>query len=268
MGVYNSSLTRVRPFFKQLVARDPSGSTWLPNLLGLADKPGVLVGTDLLSNPGVLQRTDLDKEQKLLPTETFLRWLIQHPEKMRWPKNGRKRYSKETQLWREKLMGCRDISAEPIERQEAIRKTDHEEAQRRALTEFTACGPAKCHNKWWAFEGQTAVDCYLATDRMRIYIEGKRRDVLSPSIDWYPRRNQLMRNLECASAHAAGMPFVCIIIAEQKLPAISDAVVEDSLPHLSETQRHVLIRHFLGTITWRDACHATCVSYEALPNEA
>jgi hypothetical protein len=253
MGIYNSSLTRVRPFFKGLLMRDASGSSWLPQLLALVKTDGALAGTNLRSNPGVLQPTDLDKEARLLPPEAFLRWLIQHPEKMSWPKKNRARYGEEAQLWREKLMG----------RHEAA---DREEAQHKALAELAACGPEKCHGKWWAFEGQTAVDCYLATDRLRIYIEGKRKDVLSPSTDWYPLRNQLMRNLESAAAHAAGNPFVCVVMAEDKLPNISDVVIRDSLPHMSDAERQSLMQHFLGTITWREACGATGVDYGELPD--
>jgi hypothetical protein len=253
----------VRPFFKTLFARDPGGSSWLPKLLALAPNRDLFAGTDLLSSPGLLCKTNLDKEPRLLPPEPFLRWLIQNPDKMTWPKG--KSFAREKQRWREKLMGIRDLSTEPPDRHTGIRKADREEAIRKALTELAAGGTAGADRKWWAFEGRTSVDCLLATDRLRIYVEGKRTDILSPSIDWYSRRNQLMRNLESAREDAHGTPFACLVIAEEELGTIPGSVIQNSLPHLSEIERCDLLRHFLGSITWREACAATGVAGNELP---
>lgn len=239
MGIYNSSLTRVRPFFKTLLARDPKGSSWLPKLLALAPNRDWFADTDLLSNPGLLHPTMLDREKQLYPPEAFLSWLIQHPERMTWPKNGRARFGRETQQWRDKLMGRRDLSNEPLDRHTEIRKADRGEAIEEALKELTTHHAAGCDKKWWAFEGRTSVDCYLATDRLRIYVEGKRTDILSPSTDWYPSRNQLMRNLESARADVAGSPFACLVIAEQRLSTstISIPVIRESLIASSLSKR-------------------------------
>jgi hypothetical protein len=268
MGIYNSSLTRVRPFFKELLKRDPSGKTWLPSLLALAEHPAILVEADLLTNPGTLLPTDLDNEPRLSPPEAFLCWLIQNPDKMSWPEKGRKRYGPETQLWREKLMGTRDLAALPLAEHPRIKEQDRAEAMAEALRQLAVCGASGSGRKWWAFEGRTAVDCYLATDRLRIYIEGKRTDILSPTTDWYPLRNQLMRNIESASQDAAGVPFVCVVMAENKLPAraTSHEMMRNSWHHLAQKDRESLMRHFLGTITWRDACKVTDVDYDKLPD--
>ena len=165
-------------------------------------------------------------------------------------------------------MGTRDLSAVPTEQHAQLRIVEREEAIAEALNQLAVCGASGSSKKWWAFEGRTAVDCYLATDRMRIYVEGKRTDILSPATDWYPLRNQLFRNLESAAQDAAGVPFVCLVMAEDKLPqqATSTQVQRDSLPHLTQAERLSLMRHFLGTITWRDACKATGVDYDSLPD--
>lgn len=265
IGLYNSSRTRVQPFFKAVYGRDPGGSSWLPGLLALAPNRVSFPRPDLLEHPGSLHPTNVDIEKKLLPPEEFLRWLLQHPERMKWPNGGRARFETETQRWREMLMGRQDLSSQHEDLRAEIRSSDREEALRLGLQELTKHGAAGSHRKWWAFEGRTSVDCYLESERVRIYIEGKRTDVLSPSTDWYPYRNQLLRNLESAREDAGRTPFACLLIAEQRLPALPPTVLEAGLPHLSESDRDGLLKHFLGCITWREACEATGVDYDQLP---
>jgi hypothetical protein len=266
MGIHNSSLTRVRPFFRKLIEGDPTGLSWLPKLLCLAPNKGLFVGNDLLTNPGPLSSIDLDKERKLHPPAPFLRWLIEHPHCMTWPKRGKARFSEDVQKRREKLMGIGNSSRETAERPSKMREADQQEAIREALANLTIHGTAGSIQKWWAFEGRTSVDCFLATNRLRIYVEGKRKDILSPSTDWYPRRNQLMRNLESARDDAGGVPFACLVIAEQRLTTNLDTI-DGGLPHLSQLERRDLFAHFLGSITWREAAAATGISYDDLPDE-
>lgn len=264
MGIYNSSLTRVRPFFKRLISRDPSGSSWLQQLLSLAPNHEAFRGTDLLSNPGLLRPTNLDKEEKLAPPEAFLRWLIKNPQMMTWPKKTT--FGPETQAWREKLMGRRDLTGRAGDDHAEIRRLDRETAIQEALKELARQGATGSSRKWWAFEGYTSVDCYLSTNRLRLYVEGKRTDILSSSTDWYPSRNQLMRNVESASSHAGDTPFGCLVIAEQRLPTIPESAIRDSFPHLAEGEQRNLMQHYLGSVTWREACEACGLNYDDLPN--
>jgi hypothetical protein len=266
VGIYNSSYTRVRPFFRILLDRDRGGSSWLTKLLALGQNEQAL-SSDLSADPGLLHPTYLDNERKLSPPKEFLRWLILNPEKMTWPKNGTAQYGTDTQQWREKLMGRRDLSREPSDRHDELRDTDRETAIAEGLKGLDRFGPAGSRMKWWAFEGSTAVDCYLATDKLKIYVEGKFTDVLSPSTDWYRTRNQLMRNLESAQADAKGTPFVCLLITEDGPFGILEAKkIQSSLPHLADAQQQDLMRHFLGATTWRQACQATGVDYSSLPS--
>ncbi len=262
MGKNNSSRTKVQPFFRQLLARDPRGSSWLPKLLALGQNVRAL-SSDLSADPGLLQPTSLDKEQKLYPPKEFLKWLILHPEKMKWPKNGKAKFAPDTEQWRKRLMGLRDLFHEPPDRQEEIRDTDRKAAISEGIKSLEQFGPARSKGKWWAFEGQTAVDCYLSTPKLKIYVEGKFTDVPSSSTDWYRTRNQLVRNLETARADAEGIPFVCLLITGDPFGGISKAKIQNSLPHLAEAQQQDLMRH-LGATTWREACQATDVDYSSL----
>jgi len=253
MGKRDSSKTRVRPFFGALIQRDRTGESWLPRLLISAGNCKGFPNPELLARPGLLRPTNLSRERKLFPPESFLRWLIENPHRMTWPKGGRARFGKETQIWRERLMGIRT-------------EDDRKLATKQALSELSRLGPEGSFQKWWAFEGRTSVDCYLQTDCIRIYIEGKRNDVLSPATDWYPKRNQLLRNLESAASDASGSPFACLLIAEDRTPSPTDAVIQDSLPHMSEQDRNLLLSHYLGCVTWGDACEATAMDYDSLPD--
>ena len=257
MGPFNSSATRVRPLFSALRARDPQGMTWLPKLLALAPNSDIFSGTNLRENPGPIIDIQLDPEKKLLPPEAFLSWLLENPEEMVWPKN--KSYSAATQRRREALMGSGPYATDQSSNRE------REEAQREGLSQLRLLGAKGSNKKWWAFEGQTCVDCFIETGSLRLYIEGKRNEKLSASTDWFPARNQLMRNLESASRDSGETLFACLVIAESTSLRLPDP--RRSWPHLREDQRSSLMRHFLGVVTWREVCAATAVDYDSLPHE-
>ena len=247
MGRLNSSLTRVRPFFRALLTRDPSGTSWLRDLL--ACSPNRTSLPDNLSDfPGALIRADLDPEKKLYPAPEFLRWLISNPDKLTWPGNGTRQFGKETQTLRKQLFG------------------GSQEVALAALRELEREGASKSERKWWAFEGCTFVDCYLETERLKLYVEGKRTEMLSAATDWYPKRNQLLRNLESARADAKGKPFAILLMVEKPQPGLTPTQLESGLPHLSPVDRAALTQHYLGTVTWREACKATGVGYDSLPH--
>jgi hypothetical protein len=94
VGQYNSSLTRVRPVFRELFSLDPTGQEWLPQLLLLATD-NVALATRMAKHPGMLDPDLLKKrsyhggeleacfERSLPPPERFLRWLIEHSDLQR-----------------------------------------------------------------------------------------------------------------------------------------------------------------------------------------
>jgi len=135
MGKYNSSKTRVRPFFRTLLRRDPAGVTWLPQLFAIAPQRNLYPDPELLANPGRIVETCPtlvdDYEMRLAPPEPFLRWLLLHPDRLTWPRG--RRFGPDTQNWRERLMGCRDLTNEPEDRQDEIRESDRQHAMQEAF---------------------------------------------------------------------------------------------------------------------------------------
>src|SRR3954453_11590832 len=93
-GKYDSSLTRVRPFFGQLIARDATGESWLPQLLqatprgrevlgSCATQPGDLLDELCKSAPSGLMRCF---EYPIAAPRALLSWFIEHPDELTWPK--------------------------------------------------------------------------------------------------------------------------------------------------------------------------------------
>jgi len=271
-GLVDSSITRVRPFFSTLFTRDPIGATWLPQLLEAADRsdrldpalrrqPGDLL-TRLVSTRGyrdrILARTiDLHGafEHPAPPPTAFLRWLIEHPDRLRWPQRSpgvRMRYGSATQRHREALV---DGGPE-----------DRLAAQSLALSQLEASGAAGSRRKWWALEGFTEVDCWIETDRLLLFVEGKRTEALATSTAWFPERNQLVRNLEAVGELAGDRAAAVLLVTEQAVEDLPEAAVVASTPHLDDAAREVVRRRYLGQVTWQSLCDRLDVDFASLPD--
>ena len=270
-GLVNSSVTRVRPFFSLLLRRDPSGATWLPDLLEAADQYGRL-DPALRRRPGdlltglvqtrryadrILDRT-IDRpnafEHPAPPSAGFLRWLIEHPEQLRWPERSpgvRVSYGAATQRHREALV---DGGVE-----------ERDAAQALALSELDGVGAAGSRRRWWAFEGFTEVDCWLETDRLLLFVEGKRTEPLSHSTDWFQARDQLVRNMEVAGDLAGSRAAAVLLVTEQPVDELPESVLSASTPHLDDEARDVVRRRYLGQTTWRALSERLDVDFAALP---
>src|SRR5262249_20761995 len=138
------------------------------------------------------------------PPRRFLRWLVSNVDRLTWPltRRGTERvFGPGTQRWREMLMG----------RHGAVARS---QALKAALLAIETTPPRDSGRRWWALEGFTSVDCCLQSERSLLFIEGKRTEKLSKATDWYPRRNQLLRNLEVAHVVASGRSFGVLVIAE------------------------------------------------------
>jgi hypothetical protein len=137
------------------------------------------------------------------------------------------------------------------------------------LAELRARGPqavGKIPRPWWAFEGNTEADCFLETERLVLVVEGKRREQLSSSTDWYPARNQLVRNLEAVGDVAAGRIAAVLLVSEKPL-ALGARVFDLSLPHLDSDERAAVRNCFIGEVSWQALCDAVEIAYESLPRE-
>jgi hypothetical protein len=129
-----------------------------------------------------------------------------------------------------------------------------EVAQAEALAAIDRLGAGASSRKWWAFEGFTHVDCCLETDSFLLFIEGKRKEPISPATRWFRQRNQIWRNVEAARELASGRDFGLILAVENGAERLLDAALrtrDDSLPHLSHDRRQELQRHLLGAMPLR-----------------
>ena len=254
-GQYNSSSTRIRPFFAKLARLEPTGEAWLPKLLKLFSTPQPALRM-ILDAPGAIDRmvfqTDTQTEHRAGPPHAFLEWLIKNPDQMVWPRTT---FSPETTRLREDLFGR--SKEDTAERQAKAREL--------ALKELSHHGSRGSRAKWWRFEGETSFDCFIQTSRLKIYVEGKRTELLSSSTAWFPQRSQLVRNLEAAQEDAEGTPFVCLILREKAF-SLSPGVIDSGLPHLSKLEREALMEHYIGDASWQAACEATGISYAELPD--
>jgi hypothetical protein len=102
-GIYNSSATRIRPFFGRLSRLDETGGSWLAKLLTAADRSAVWPNESLCS-PGritnIVFETERAGEQAVGPPEAFWAWLLRNPDQMVWPKGKSGDFSPETQTFR------------------------------------------------------------------------------------------------------------------------------------------------------------------------
>ena len=101
-----------------------------------------------------------------------------------------------------------------------------------ALTELDQLGPSGSRRKWWAFEGFTEVDCWLETEKLVLFVEGKRTEPLSSSTHWFEQRSQLVRNLEVAGEIANGKSAAVLVVSEEPIAELTDIIVAESTPAL------------------------------------
>jgi hypothetical protein len=167
-----------------------------------------------------------------------------------------KKYSKQIEEWRRALIGQTGNGDVASRQREVIEL---------GLDELAEAGPNRSARVWWAFEGSTSVDCYIKTEKFNLYVEGKRTESLSKTIDWFPTRNQFVRNLESAREHSGCEPFACILMSESPITVTPDRIAA-GLPHLTLLERDELLKHYLGNITWKEACDVTGVCFEDLPD--
>jgi hypothetical protein len=269
MGEMNSAVTRVWPVFDCLFHQDPSGQKWLSRLLHMGSRhrqvdQAILETTDALVDETATRDRDLSGplkkvlrpdraeqigricnayEKDIPPATAFLRWLLENPTKLQWPtaRGHELLYGDEAQVKRQDL-----IAGDSKVREEALRELEH-------------YGSAGSRRKWWAFEGYTSVDCLLETNKLLLLVEGKRTEPISCSTHWFPSRNQVIRNLECAQemARRANKNFA-VLVCTEKILDISDVEWEKSLPHMTAKERTELKLHYLGCVTWNAIASALC----------
>lgn len=157
-------------------------------------------------------------------------------------------FGSKTQELRERLCDGDDAA-----RVEALGEIDRETAKNSA-------------RKWWALEGFTSVDCLLATDKLLLFIEGKRTDVLSRSTDWFPERNQLVRNLEAAGELAENRFAGVLVVTEDQAKEPLAFDMKLSAPHIVDpAMREQVSKRYLGQTTWSAVCASVDIPCDSLP---
>lgn len=270
-GMYNSSITRVRPFFRTLFDKDRTGMSWLSELLmamplyeGKADRlnlDSAPIEDQCLQISEVKDRilgsVNIEEcfEYRVPPSRGFLQWALENPEVLTWPENGKKKFGAETQFKRECLFGFhgKELQKDSIKSGVAL---------------LMDMGVYSSSKQWWAFEGFTEIDCLIETETCLIGVEGKRTEFVSASTYWYQERNQIVRNLEVLReiAMKEGKEYVFILINEEGVDPVSKQHFVVSLPH-NEGLADELYAHYLGCLSWRDACAVTGISYDSLPHD-
>jgi len=268
-GLYNSSITRVRPFFKALFAMDKTGESWLPKLLKATPLNQGLAKT-LCEHPSVLlydclqEREYYDKilgktikleecfEYSIPPSYSFLEWALMNPEELTWPEDGKKTFGTETQYKRECLFGYHGTDTQ-------------KEIMKEGLNELKKQGVYCSARQWWSFEGFTEMDCLIETDRYLLGFEGKRTECISPSTYWFRDRNQIVRNIEVLAelAREKKKEFAFILITEDGVDPMTEEHFKASLPY-DEGLANRLCEHYLGCLSWKDVCLVTGISFGEL----
>jgi hypothetical protein len=243
--------TRLRPFFEALFAQDPSGSSWLPRLLGAAPYAGARLG-ELARAPGWLVTPLAVRgangrlacfDHPANPPRELLRWFIDHPDRLQWTEADNQ-FADAVRLRRALVLD------EPPGSQERAQDRARELLMTRSALS----------REWWRLEEATMLDCVLITPRIVVTVAGKRDAGLRASTVWYPQRTDLIRDLEAARQMAAGRRWATLLLSDRPLAEATDEALARSLPegapHLDDEQRAELREAYLGNLTWEGACAA------------
>jgi hypothetical protein len=258
---FDSSRTRVTPVFNQLLARDPSGVSWLPQLLALPRIASRVLLTPVSSTqPVTAYAWGRAAEKGLRPPRTLLAWMVEHGDKLQ---SSKRKTSDETMTKRQRLL-----------RHDAITIAE-------AMARLTQ--PTLPPIAWYILEGITRPDVYLETPDILVVIEGKRTEPRAkPDTEWMPQRHQMLRHLDCAWEVRGERAVLGFFIVEGQggadalaVPSkwqraaqatISSPALDESLPHRTPAERLAIAAGFLGVTTWQQVCAAFQLDYTALPN--
>lgn len=246
----DSSRTRVAPVLNWLYCRDTSGRTWLPQLLALvgAQCPGAL-------DKPLVEARWWPNEIALSSPLALLTWLVHNCE---MPDDPAALGTGET----------KDRRLALIRRDEATRQL--------ALTGLSQPGRARA---WYALEGPSQPDAYLATEEVMIVIEGKRTESQpTTKTEWMTVRHQMLRHLDAAWEFRKGRTMIGLMIVEgadgntevlepwrDYRRELSDpTVLARSMPHRSERERVEIFKSFAGVTTWQAVTEAVGVPAEVL----
>lgn len=259
MGIYDSSKTRVTPIFDELLARDVTGRSWLQQLISLTESVNNSNEIVIQENLALINWGWANTEIPLAPPKSLLCWLIKN---LSPPKDNKLGSSPTTREKRRALL--RQDSTMVKEALELLEKLRL---------------PSRA---WYILEGPTKPDVYLETSEIIVVIEGKRTESgPTTSTTWMPIRHQILRHIECAWEIRGKRKVVGFFIVEgdggadaTEVPenwlttshtTINQEVLEQSLPHRSEEERHDIAKCFFGVTTWQKVCKEFGIDWDELP---
>jgi hypothetical protein len=261
-SVDHSTPTAVEPFFTTLFEREAAGGSWLPTLLAATPFSDRL--DELVQAPGWLQSQLAVRgasgrlacfEYPAAASKRLLAWYIDHPDRLVWPPDGDANVSAQTVRLRRVL-----IDDDPPGTRSRAQERAHD-----LLARSSGLTPA-----WWRFEELSTLDCVLITERLVVTIQAAPNGGQSPATPWYPRRSQLVRNLEAARHLADGKRFATLVLSHRPLRDAADEHLERTLPeaapHLDVLERRELHDGYLGNLTWDQACAAVGIPRDSLPD--
>lgn len=250
-GRYDSSRTRVAPFFDYLLKKDHTGQSWLPRLLSLPIGGAKGYGPSTLGP--LVDHAWWPNERPLEPSPALLSWLVRN---LKCPSS-----MKEDEIRAER----RDLMNKDPERVgQALRLLETKPATR----------------EWYVMEGPSYPDAYLATDEIVAVVEGKRTEGgPTEGTTWMPIRHQILRHLDGAFGSAGPRALLGFFMvegaADGTVPQVwMDAcastlepeVLRRSLPHRSPEERDFIASGFLGVVSWQQACEELGVPFDQLPD--
>ncbi len=252
---YDSSLTRVAPVFDNLLQRDRSGTSWIPQLLRLPRHGAAQVGEHVRVG-NVLRHGWGRDEESLAPPLALLQWLVRN---ISDPREDGAWGDGATLVKRKALRaGEEDVVNQALRQLES-------EPQRQA---------------WYVLEGASRPDVYLESDQVLIVIEGKRTEPgPTTHTTWMPVRHQMLRHIDAVWERRGGRPVYGFFIVEGdgagEVPeawinhaklTVSPDVLEKSLPHRTNPERADTAKAFLGVTTWQAVCGAFGIEWASLPD--
>lgn len=246
--VPNTLDSRVRPVFETLYQQDASGQSWLGPLVNLGSRMEEIQPPLEPETLGELVQPP-QFEYAVPPPLDYLEYLVRNPRRLKWPKDADgelRQYRPSVHQKRKALLG----GSVPAE-QEAIREIRLEQQKE----------PDPKLKGWWVLEGGSTIDCALFAEGFTLFVEGKRHEkTLKVHTNWYERRIQLYRNLDCLRVlPGRAERFGILAIVEEDTPIYDEAraisrdfqFARSSWPHLDEAGAAELWSHFLGFTTWQ-----------------
>ena len=240
-GHFDSSMTRVRPVFKQLYGRDPAGASWLAKLLALGSRREDVGLPKEQDWTGALDECPQFERPELSPAN-YLEWLVLNPNELDWRQLEARPGGAETNRMRTQLRGS------------------NQEVQGEAVRRIRAGQRRFGGGQWHVFEGTTKVDCAITAKHVTVFVEGKRTEsTLTERVTWHQARHQIFRNLDCLRDVCTTRHYYMMLIVEEGTSLMEQAQALDqnadiaikSWPHLLDAGRRELFSHYLGFTTWQ-----------------